>query len=323
MRRRDLMMALAGAIGASGSSRAEQKPMPVIGFLGIASPAAFADALAAFREGLRGQGYVEGKNVAVAYRWAAEDAAKLPALAAELVQMRVDVIATSGGTLPTQAALTATKTIPIVSSSAALLVRSFARPGGNVTGVGNQTAELMPKRLEMLHETVPTANLIGFLLNPAGDPKASEKTRKEVEAAAAKLGIRLVTVEARGDADFDQAFAEMTKAGAGAFLPADSPIFFARHRALIAFAARHKLPAIYEWREEAVDGGLMAYGDSLRALYRRVGDYVGRILKGAKPADLPVEQPGVIRLVVNLKTAKALGLTLSPSLLARADEVIE
>jgi putative ABC transport system substrate-binding protein len=223
--------------------------------------------------------------------------------------------------LPTRAALAATKTIPIVSSSAAVFIRSFARPGANVTGVGNQTLQLLPKRLELLHNTVPAAKLIGYLLNPA-DADAGGAF-KEVKAAAGELGIRLVTAEARGEADFERAFIEMTKAGAGALLPAASPVFFARHRALVALAAQYKLPAIYEWREEAVDGGLMAYGDSLSALYRRVGDYVGRILKGAKPADLPVEQPGVIRLVVNLKTAKALGLAIPPSILARADEVIE
>jgi putative ABC transport system substrate-binding protein len=321
MNRRDLVMALAGAIAASRPLHAEDKPMPVVGFLGIASTATFSDALAAFRAGLGSEGYVEGQNVAVAYRWAAGDTAKLPALAAELAQLRVDVIATSGGTLPTRAALAATKTIPIVSSSAALLVRSFARPGANVTGVGNQTSELMPKRLALLHQTVPQAKLVGFLFDPDAD--SARKAPAKVEAEAAKLGIRLVTAEARGEADFDRAFAELTKAGAAALLPDANPVFFARHRALVALAAQHKLPAIYEWREEAVDGGLMAYGDSLSALYRRVGDYVGRILKGAKPADLPVEQPGVIRFVVNLKTANALGLAVPPSILARADEVIE
>lgn len=321
MNRRDLVIALAGVIAATRPLRAEEKPTPVVGFLGIASPAAFSDAIAAFREGLRGQGYVEDGNVAVQYRWAAGDAAKLPVLAAELVRMQVDVIATSGGPLPTRAALAATKTIAIVSSSAALFIRSFARPGANVTGVGNLTTELMPKRLGLLHNTVPAAKLIGYLLNPA-DANASGAF-KEVKAAAGKLGVRLATAEARGEADFERAFAAMTKAGAGALLPAASPVFFARHRALVALAAQYKLPAIYEWREEAVDGGLMAYGDSLLALYRRVGDYVGRILKGAKPADLPVEQPGVIRLVVNLKTANALKLSVPPSILARADEVIE
>jgi putative ABC transport system substrate-binding protein len=321
MNRRNLVLALAGAIAASRPLRAEHKAIPIVGFLGIASPTNFADALSAFRDGLRGQGYVEDRNVAIQYRWAAGDAAKLPVLAAELVRMQVEVIATSGGPLPTRAALAATKTIPIVSSSAAVFIRSFARPGANVTGVGNQTLQLLPKRLELLHNTVPAAKLIGYLLNPA-DADAGGAF-KEVKAAAGELGIRLVTAEARGEADFERAFIEMTKAGAGALLPAASPVFFARHRALVALAAQYKLPAIYEWREEAVDGGLMAYGDSLSALYRRVGDYVGRILKGAKPADLPVEQPGVIRLVVNLKTAKALGLAIPPSILARADEVIE
>jgi putative ABC transport system substrate-binding protein len=188
--------------------------------------------------------------------------------------------------------------------------------------VGNQTRELNAKRLELLHETVPGIKVIGFLFNPTADPTA-DGIKKEVAAAAATLKIRLVTAEARGEAEFDRAFAEMTKAGAGACLVVSDPVYFAQHPAIVALAARYKVPAIYEWREITANGGLMAYGDSFPALYRRVGDYVGRILKGAKPADLPVEQPGTIRLVVNLKTAEALGLTIPPSILARADEVIE
>ena len=296
--------------------------MPVIGWLGIASGAFFPVALAAFREGLASQGYVEGESVAIAYRWAEGDTAKLPALAAELVAMPVDVIVASGGGVPARAAQAASQTIPIVSSSAALLVPNFARPGANVTGVGNQTRELNAKRLELLHETMPGIKVIGFLFNPTAGPTADE-IKKEVAVAAATLKIRLVTAEARGEAEFDRAFAEMTKAGAGACLVVSDPVYFAQHPAIVALAARYKVPAIYEWREITANGGLMAYGDSFPALYRRVGDYVGRILKGAKPADLPVEQPGTIRLVVNLKTAEALGLTIPPSILARADEVIE
>ena len=209
-----------------------------------------------------------------------------------------------------------------MSGSAARAVPNFARPGANITGVANQTRELNAKRLELLRDTVPGVEVVGFLFNPTGGQSA-DAIRKEVEAAAATLKIRLATAEARGEAEFEQAFAEMTKAGVGACLVESDPIYFAQSQAIVALAARHKLPASYEWREIAVNGGLMAYGDSFPALFNRVGDYVGRILKGAKPADLPVEQPGTIRLVVNLKTAEALGLTIPPSILARADEVIE
>jgi len=212
--------------------------------------------------------------------------------------------------------------IPIVSGSAARAVPNFARPGANITGVANQTRELNAKRLELLRDTVPGVEVVGFLFNPTGGQSA-DAIRKEVEAAAATLKIRLATAEARGEAEFEQAFAEMTKAGVGACLVESDPIYFAQHPAIVALAARHKLPASYEWREIAVNGGLMAYGDSFPALFHRVGDYVGRILKGAKPADLPVELPGAIRLVVNLNTAKELGITVPPSILARADEVIE
>jgi ABC-type uncharacterized transport system substrate-binding protein len=252
---------------------------------------------------------------------AAGDAAKLPALATELVGMQVDVIAAFGGNLPALAAQTATRTIPIVSSSAAQVVSNFARPGANVTGVGNQTAELNAKRLELLHETAPDVRLVAFLFNPANGRAPEIMT--EAGSAAAALGVRLVTVEARGEAEFDSAFARMAEAGAGACLVMPDPVFFSQHRSIVDLAARYKLPAIYEWREIAAHGGLMAYGDSLAALNHRVGDYVGRILSGAKPADLPVEQPGVIRMVLNLNTAKELGLTFPPSILARADEVIE
>jgi putative ABC transport system substrate-binding protein len=322
MNRRDLILLLSGAMTAAPVLRAQQKPRPVIGWLGLASGALFSAAFPAFREGLASQGYVEGEDVAIVFRWAGGDVSKLPALAAELVAMPVDVIVATGGPVSNAAAQAATQTIPIVSSSAARSVSNFARPDANLTGVANQTTELNAKRLELLYETAPGVGLIGFLFNPASGPLAGEM-KKEVEEAAAKLKIRLVTAEARGEVEFDEAFAEMTKAGAGACLVMADPVYFAQHLPIVALAARHKLPAIYEWREIALNGGLMAYGDSFLALFRRVGDYVGRILKGAKPADLPVEQPGMIRLIVNLKTAEALGLTVPPLILARADEIIE
>jgi putative ABC transport system substrate-binding protein len=322
MRRRGLLLLLGSTMAAPRALRAQQKAMPVIGWLGVASGALFDAARPAFREGLASRGYIEGESVAIVYRWAEGDTARLPALAAELVAMPVDVIVVSGGPVANRSAQAATQKIPIVSSSAARSVSNFARPDANITGVGNQTVELNAKRLELLHDTVPGIEVIGFLFNPAAGPVADE-IKKQVEAAAATLKIRLVTAEARGDAEFDQAFAEMTKAGAGACLVASDPVYFAQHGAIVALAAHNKLPAIYEWREIPVNGGLLAYGDSFPALFRRVGDYVGRILKGAKPADLPVEQPGTIRLVVNLRTAEALGLRIPPSILARADEVIE
>jgi len=323
MRRRDLLPLLLGLIGGSPTSLlAQQKQKPVVGWLGIASGALFQAAVSGFREGLAGQGYTEGENVAIIYRFAEGDSSKLPALATELVAMPVDVIVASGGPPSNQAVLAATQTIPIVSGSAARAVSNFARPGANITGVANQTRELNAKRLELLRDTVPGVEVVGFLFNPTGGQSA-DAIRKEVEAAAATLKIRLATAEARGEAEFEQAFAEMTKAGVGACLVESDPIYFAQHPAIVALAARHKLPASYEWREIAVNGGLMAYGDSFPALFHRVGDYVGRILKGAKPADLPVELPGAIRLVVNLNTAKELGITVPPSILARADEVID
>jgi putative tryptophan/tyrosine transport system substrate-binding protein len=321
MHRRRFIALLGGAIALPCVAAEQQKPMPVIGWLGIASGALFKAAFLGFREGLVGQGYIEGENVAIVYRFAEGDTARLPALAAELVAMPVDVIAASGGQLPAQAAQAASRTIPIVSTSAGPIVPNFARPDANITGVSNQTEELSPKRLELLHDAVPGARLIGFLSNPANIRGAG--MMESAETAAAALGVRLITAEARSESELESAFAQMTGAGAGACLVMADPRFFAWHRAIVDLAARYRLPTIYEWREIVVNGGLMGYGDSFSALNRRVGDYVGRILKGAKPADLPVEQPGTIRLVINLETAKALGLTIPHTVLLRADEVIE
>ena len=312
---------LADPLCLSDAFAEQPSKLQLIGWLGLASGALFQAALPGFREGLAGQGYTEGENVGIVYRFAEGDSAKLPALAADLVALPVDVIVAAGGQRPAQAVQATSRTIPIVSTSAAPIVPNFARPDANITGVSNQTEELSPKRLELLHDTVPTARLVGFLFNPANSRAAG--MMEAAETAAAALGVRLVTGEARGESELDGAFARMAAAGAGACLIMADPRFFAWHRAIVDLAARYKLPAIYEWREIAVNGGLMAYGDSLLALYRRVGDYAGRILKGAKPADLPVQQPTTFELVVHLKTATALGLTVPPSILARADEVIE
>jgi putative tryptophan/tyrosine transport system substrate-binding protein len=320
MRRRELLALFGTGAILLHAARAQQ-PMPVIGFLGLASSEFSATPLAAFRQGLRDQGFVEGTNVTIEYRWAGGDVHKLPALAAELVGLRPNVLVTSGGGAAARAAQEATNSIPIIASNAAGTVANFARPGGNLTGAANQTGVLVPKRLQLLHEAVPGAKLVAVLVNP--DSPSTRATVEAVEAAAQALGVRLTKAEARDAADFEGAFAAMGQARADALLVAPDPFFFSRYPEIVALAARYKLPAIYEWAEMARDGGLMAYGDSLSALYRRVGDYAGRVLRGANPAELPLDQPAAIGLVVNLKTAQALGLAIPQSILARADEVIE
>jgi putative ABC transport system substrate-binding protein len=320
MRRRALMLILAGTSAASRPLRAEGAA-PLIGFLGLASAEFSATPLAAFHEGLRDQGFIEGKNVSIEYRWAGGNPDRLPAFAAELVRLGPAVIVTSGGPAPAQAAYTATQAIPIVASSSSSVVKNFSRPGGNLTGSATQTDVLNPKRLQLLHEAVPGAALIGVLANPTAS-EAPDNV-KALEKAAQSLGVRIMTVEARSAADFEAAFGRMAQQQAQALLVMSDPSLFSQHRAIVALALRYRLPAIYEWGEIAQNGGLMAYGDGLQALYRRVGDYAGRVPKGRKPADLPLDQPPAIRLVVNLRTAQALGLTIPQSILSRADEIIE
>jgi putative tryptophan/tyrosine transport system substrate-binding protein len=323
VKRRELLLLLSGAMVAARALRAQQKAMPVIGVLGSPSPGPVAADIAAFHEGLSEAGFVEGQNVAIEYRWAEGRLDRLPALAADLVARKVDVIAALAGTPPALAAKGATSTIPIVFSSGDPiglgLVASLARPGGNLTGVSS--LELSPKRIEMLSELVPGAKVIALLVNP--NNAIAESTIQNAQEAARTKGVELLVLKASTESEIDAAFATLSQARAGALMQPSDVLFNNRLDQLVALASRHSIPAIYEWREYPAAGGLISYGPSRTGLWRQVGIYVGKILKGAKPADLPVEQPTRFELVVNLETAKALGLTVPPSILARADEVIE
>jgi putative ABC transport system substrate-binding protein len=323
-RRQFLVLIGGGTIICPLSTRAQQKAMPVIGYLGGASPGPFAPFVGAFRQGLSEAGYVEGQNVAIDYRWAEGNYDRLPALAADLVSRKVDVIATSGGPVPARAAKDATSTIPIVFVAGDPveqgLVASLARPGGNLTGFAIMATEVWPKRLELLSELVPLTRVIGLLVNPGTAPN---RLIQEVQKAALTKGLLLHTLNAGTDAELESAFASLVQLQVGGLVVGTDPFFNTRREQLVALAVRHAVPAIYEWREFADLGGLISYGSSLSASYRQAGAYVGRVLAGAKPADLPVQQPTKFELVVNLNTAKALGLTVPPSILARADEVIE
>jgi putative ABC transport system substrate-binding protein len=283
----------------------------------------------AFLQGLRDLGYVEGRNLMIETRSAEGKRERLPALAAELVALKVDVIVVAGGTLAALAAKQATRTLPIVFTPAADpvesgLVTSLARPGGNVTGLSILAPELVGKCLEQLKQAVPGVSRVAVLWQPGAVPERTEKDMlKGAEVAARALGVRPQFVEARGPADFDRAFSDMTKARAGALTVLGSTMFGNERRRLVDLAAKNRLPAVYPWREFVDAGGLMAYGPNVAVLYRRAATFVDKILKGAKPGDLPVEQPTKFELVINLKTAKALGLTIPPSLLQRADQVIQ
>jgi len=322
MNRRKLMLLLSGAVGAlSRTLRAQQKAMPVIGFLGSASP---SHILAAFHQGLGETGYVEGQNLAFEYRWAEGRYDRLPALAADLVVRNVDLIAADG--IPAAlAAKSATSTIPIVFAVGDPvdlgLVASLARPGGNLTGVSTMAPELSPKRLELLSELVPQVGVIALLVNP--NNSNTERTTRDMQEAARAKGVQLHILTAGTESEIDAAFATLVQLHAGALVVGGDPFFANRREQLATLAATRGVPAIYQSREFAEAGGLISYGLNFTAAFRQVGIYVGKILNGDKPADLPVQQPTTFELVVNLKTAKALGLTVPPSILARVDEVIE
>jgi putative ABC transport system substrate-binding protein len=330
MERRTFMAMLTGGIVVAPLAAEAQQAAKVarIGFLSL-HVAPNRHLREAFRQGLRDLGYLEGRNVVIEYRDAEGKVERLPALAAELVALKVDVIVTGGGTPTALAAKQATKSIPIVFASAPDpvtdgLVTSLARPGGNVTGSSNLNPELVGKCLEQLKQAVPGVSRVAVLWQPGAMDERTEKDMlKRAEVAGRALGVRLQVVEARGPADFGRAFSDMTRARADALTVLGSAMFFSERKRLLDLTAKNRLPAVYSQREFVDAGGLMAYGPNLADFFRHAATYVDKILKGAKPGDLPVEQPTKFELIINLKAAKALGLTIPPSLLGRADEVIQ
>jgi putative tryptophan/tyrosine transport system substrate-binding protein len=326
MRRRDFIAALGGTAVLPLAARA-QGSLPVVGFLGRESPDLFADRLESFRKGLAEGGYTEGRNVALEYRWALGQIERLPALAAELVRLGVRVIVTQGGVPPAKAAKAATTTIPVIFTTGgnpveAGLVASLNRPGGNLTGETDLGGELGPKRLEILHEMTPTAKEVAFLVNPA-NPYDLDALPGMVREAATVLGLNFQVLRASAEQEFDGLFANLRNAQVGALVISPDTLFVARSRELAALSLRHAVPTILPSREFAVAGGLASYASDVIESNRQVGLYAARILNGEKPADLPVLQATKFELVINLKAAKALGLTVPPNLLASADEVIE
>ena len=328
MKRRDFIKVIACSAAAwPFAAHAQQAAMPVIGYLDVGSPDGSAPIVAAFRRGLARTGQVEGRNVAIEYRWADGHNDRLPELAADLVRQKVTVITTPGSTAAALAAKATTTTIPIIFAIgadpvAAGLVPALNRPGGNVTGVATLNMEVGPKRLELLHQVIPAASIFALLTNPT-NPVISEPLSRDAQAAARTLGIRLHVLHASSDGEIEAAFAALHGLEAGGLVIGSDQFFNSRSGQLAALALRHSLPAIYQYREFTAAGGLISYGASLNDAFQLAGVYTGRILNGEKPADLPVQQSTKVELTVNLKTAKTLGLTIPPSLLVAADEVIE
>jgi ABC-type uncharacterized transport system substrate-binding protein len=328
LRRREFITLLGGAAaGWPLAARAQQPPMPLIGYLGVSSFEKSAGrSLHAFKRGLAESGYVEDRNVTIEYRWADDEYDRLPALAVELVQRGVAVLVAAGSpaALPAKAATTVIPIVFMIGSDPVELglVAGLNRPGGNLTGVAYLNVEVAPKRLELLHELIPTAKSIALLVNPA-NPVVADAQAKELQAAISTLGLNLMLVKASNPLEMEDAFATLVRERVEALQIGVDPLFGNHVDQLVALAARHKVPTIYPWREFTAAGGLMNYGSSIPDAYRQVGVYTGQILKGAKPADLPVQRPTKLQFVLNLKTAKALGLEIPPTLLARADEVIE
>jgi putative ABC transport system substrate-binding protein len=327
MRRREFIALLGtGVAGWPLAARAQQPAVPVIGFLSSETPSGYTNRVAAFRQGLSEAGYVEGRNVAIEYRWAESHKVRLPALAADLVRRPVAVIA-AAGTVATVAAKAATTTIPIAFSMAVDpvaegFVATLARPGGNLTGVTSLNVEIGPKRLELLHEVVPSATNMALLVNP-NNPSLAEPFSRALQAAARALGLQLHVLHASSEREIEAAFETLVKMRTGGLVIMPDQLFLARTEQLAALTVRHAVPSVHLFRKFAAAGGLMSYGTDEAEYYRLVGIYVGRILKGEKPSDLPVQQVTKVELIINLKTARALGLSIPLPLAGRADELIE
>jgi putative ABC transport system substrate-binding protein len=327
MQRREFIKVIAGSAAAWPlAARAQQPLMPVVGFLNAASAEGYTRQLTAFLKGLGEAGYVDGRNVTIEYRWADGRSDRLPAMAADLVQRQVAVIAATS-TPAALAAKASTTTVPIVFETGADpvrlgLVANLNRPGGNITGVTQLSQEVAPKRLQMLHELLPMATSIALLINPS-EPTAAETQSRDVLSAARNLGLELHVLNASSESDLDGVFAEVTKMRVGGLVIGGSPFFTSRTKQLGALALRHAVPTVYSYREFAMAGGLLSYGADIADAYHLVGNYTGRILKGDKPGDLPVQQATKVELYINLKTAKALGVNVPNTLIGRADEVIE
>jgi len=318
---------LAGGVALGRPSAGIAQQMPVIGFLGSATPESWAPRLRQFNQGLADAGFADGRNVRIEYRWAEGRNDRLPAMAADLVARQVSVIAAVGSTPAAMAAKAATATIPIVFEIAGNpveigLVSSLARPGGNITGITTLNSEVEPKRLELLHELLPAAATIAVVINPTS-PAIAASTTAILQATALRLGVRLIFIQAGSEADFDSVFSTIAERNIGAVVFGADALFTSRLDQLAALALQHRLASIYQFREFAAAGGLLSYGASLTETFNLAGNYTGRILKGEKPAELPVQQATKVELIINLKTAKTLGLTMPLSLLGRADEVIE